>query len=132
MIPVQERQNLILAVGVQTRGRAHWNIQATMVQCGHVSLDWRGKVGLLTHFSPLTSCLRYCEDLPGGGGGRHQADGGRNEGVQHHQWGHDPGQQEEQAVLHLGQSETTQESEGESERQDKHQGRQSEGEEKEK
>ena len=43
MIPVQERQNLILAVGVQSRARAHWNIQATMIHCGHVSLDWRGE-----------------------------------------------------------------------------------------
>ena len=43
MIPVQERQNLILAVGVQSRARAHWIIQATMIHCGHVSLDWRGE-----------------------------------------------------------------------------------------
>lgn len=57
MIPVQERQNLILAVGVQTRGRAHWNIQATMISCGHVSLAWRGKLCWGSSQSALTSYL---------------------------------------------------------------------------
>ena len=58
MIPVQERQNLILAVGVQTQGRAHWNIQATMISCGHVSLGWRGKhcrLGVITVSSHVLS-----------------------------------------------------------------------------
>ena len=44
MIPVHERQNLILAVGVQTQGKALWNIQATMIECHHVSLQWRDSV----------------------------------------------------------------------------------------
>ena len=44
MIPVQERQNLILAVGLQTLARSHWNIQATMIECRHVSLHWRESV----------------------------------------------------------------------------------------
>ena len=44
MIPVQERQNLILAVGLQTLARSHWNIQATMIECRHVSLHWRDSV----------------------------------------------------------------------------------------
>ena len=43
MIPVQEHQNLILAVGVQTQDRNLWNIQTTQVQCQHVSLSWRGE-----------------------------------------------------------------------------------------
>ena len=44
MIPVHERQNLILAVGVQSQGQALWNIQATMIECQHVSLQWRDSV----------------------------------------------------------------------------------------
>ena len=59
MIPVQERQNLILAVAVQSQARAQWNIQATMIHCGHVSLAWRGKntwLGVSTVSSQL--CLR--------------------------------------------------------------------------
>ena len=43
MIPVQEHQNLILAVGVQTQDRNLWNIQTTQIQCQHVSLSWRGE-----------------------------------------------------------------------------------------
>ena len=60
MIPVQERQNLILAVAVQSRARAQWNIQATMIHCGHVSLAWRGKnrLGVSTVSSQLLSQIR--------------------------------------------------------------------------
>ena len=43
MVPVQEHQNLILAVGVQTIAQNIWNIQATMIECKHVSLNWRGE-----------------------------------------------------------------------------------------
>lgn len=40
MVPVEGGQNLILAVAVQTVGRAIWNIQATMVECEHVIQEW--------------------------------------------------------------------------------------------
>ena len=43
MIPVVGGQNLILAIAVQTVGRAVWNIQATMVECSHVGQEWAGK-----------------------------------------------------------------------------------------
>ena len=43
MIPVQEHQNLILAVGVQTLTKNIWNIQSTMIECQDVSLDWKGQ-----------------------------------------------------------------------------------------
>ena len=43
MVPVEGGQNLILAVAVQTVGRAIWNIQATMVECQHVIQEWAGK-----------------------------------------------------------------------------------------
>ena len=42
MVPVHEYQNLILAVGIQTAGKSLWNIQATMIECKHVSLSWKG------------------------------------------------------------------------------------------
>ena len=43
MIPVQEHQNLILAVGVQTLTNNIWNIQSTMINCQDVSLEWKGQ-----------------------------------------------------------------------------------------
>ena len=50
MIPVVGGQNLILAIAVQTVGRAVWNIQATMVDCSHVGQEWAGKkTYILTH-----------------------------------------------------------------------------------
>jgi len=44
MVPVHEYQNLILAVGIQTAGKSLWNIQATMIECKHVSLSWKDGV----------------------------------------------------------------------------------------
>ena len=42
MIPVQERQNLILAVAAQSRA-ALWDIQATAVGCSHTAPAWQSK-----------------------------------------------------------------------------------------
>ena len=44
LVPVEEGQNLIMAVAVQTVGRAMWNIQATMVECKHVGQVWTGRM----------------------------------------------------------------------------------------
>ena len=67
MIPVQEHQNLILAVGVQTLKNNIWNIQSTMINCQDVSLEWKGQWRQTIkkqHWPPISDTMMCKSELP--------------------------------------------------------------------